>query len=291
MVAKSSKKIVIILGETASGKSEVAMKLAELFDGEIISADSWAVYKGFDIGTSKPSKRDQKKIKHHLIDVADPKIGYSAAVFKRQASKAVEDILKKGKLPIISGGTGLYIDSLIYSYGFLPGSNKSEREKYNSMSVEELRHLTVELGYDTGGIDLNNKRRIIRLLENKGKRPTSKPIRDDIIIFGMTIDRDKLKQKIEKRVDDMFRKGLEKEVVDLSKLYGWDIEPMKGIGYREFREYLDGSITLDETKQKIIKNTIDLAKKQRTWFKRNKSIHWVNNSNKIVEILTTHLNK
>ena len=291
MVAKLDKQIVVIVGETASGKSEAAMQVAKKFNGEIITADSWTVYKGFDVGTAKPSQEDRQAIAHHLIDVADPKTGYSAAVFKRQASAAIDDIRGRGKLPVVVGGTGLYVDSLVYSYSFLPPSGIDKRQEYNQMPLTALQKLVEDNGYDTDGIDLNNKRRLIRLLENEGKKPTSSPMRKDTIIFGIQVDRESLRSKATSRVNKMFEDGLVEEVIKLSKLYGWDVEPMKGIGYRELREYLEGSIDIDETKQRIIKDTMDLAKKQRTWFGRNKSIHWVNNSDQIVEILTTHLNK
>lgn len=290
-MAKIDKQIVVIVGETASGKSEAAMRIAKLFNGEIITADLWTVYKGFDIGTAKPSQEDRRAIAHHLIDVADPKSGYSAAVFKRQASAAIRDIQGRGKLPVVVGGTGLYVDSLVYSYSFLPPSGTDKRQEYNQMSLAELQKLVEDSGYNTDGIDLNNKRRLIRLLENEGRKPTSSPMRQDTLMFGIQIDRDSLRDNVTLRVNKMFDNGLVKEVEQLSKLYGWDVEPMKGIGYRELKEYLDGSIDIDETKQRIIKDTMDLAKKQRTWFSRNKSIHWVNNSDKIVDILTTDLNK
>lgn len=283
--------IVVLVGETASGKSEAAMKIAEHFKGEIINADSWTVYKGFNIGTAKPSTRDRSKVKHHLIDVAEPRSGYNAALFKRQASEVIEDVLKRNRLPIIVGGTGLYVDSLLYSYSFLPTSGDSYREKLNKKSLEELQSMIQKRGYSVEGIDMNNKRRLIRLLENKGRRPTSGPLREDMVVFGLRTERDQLRQNVRTRVDKMFRRGLRAEVSKLSEMYGWDIEPMKGIGYREFREYMEGSINLEETKQKIVKDTMDLAKKQRTWFARNKSIHWVSNSDQIVDILTTFLNK
>jgi tRNA dimethylallyltransferase len=291
MVAKLKELLVVIVGETASGKSEAALKVAKQFNGEIVSADSWTVYKDFDIGTAKPSKAERRLIKHHLLDVANPRDGYNAAIFKREATKRINEILKRGKLPVIVGGTGLYLDSLIYDYSFLPDSNVDVRSSYNSMSLGELRQLVSKLGYDTTDIDMSNKRRIIRLIENKGKRPVSKPMREDVIIFGIQLDRSKLETNIQKRVDTMFSNGLENEVKTLAKKYGWSIEPMKGIGYREFKDYFEGSITIDDVKKRITQNSLNLAKKQRTWFKRNKSIQWVSNSSKIVDILTTHLNK
>ena len=143
------KPIVVIVGATASGKSKLAMEIAKYFNGEIITADSWTVYRGFDIGTAKASNDDQKLIKHHLLDVTTPDKGFSAAVFKRLANLAINDIQGRGKLPIIVGGTGLYIDSLIFDYSFLPAHDKYSRLALNALSIEELLKITVNKGFDT----------------------------------------------------------------------------------------------------------------------------------------------
>ena len=291
MVATRKEPLIVIVGATASGKSDVAMFLAEKFNGEIINADSWSVYKGFDIGTAKPSLNDQTLIKHHLLDIAEPKDGFSAAIFKRLALAAIDEIHSKNKIPILTGGTGLYIDSILYDYSFLPGSAASLRQKYNSMSIDALRQEIVKLQYDTEGIDLNNKRRLIRLLENKGIRPSAKSLRPNTLILGINLDQEILESRIENRVDSMFEAGLESEVRELSEKYGWDIEPLKGIGYREFKKYFEGNQTLLETRSMIIKDSIQLTKKQRTWFKRNNSIQWESRKSKIVIIVTTYLNK
>jgi len=291
MVSSKKEPLIVIVGETATGKSDLAMLLAEKFKGEIINADSWSVYKGFNIGTAKPNKSDQDTIRHHLIDIADPKDGYSAAIFKRQAISAIKEIKYRNKLPILSGGSGLYVDSVLYDYSFLPASPSLLREKYNSMSIELIRQEIVNLNYDTNGIDLNNKRRLIRLLENGGVRPKSRSLRPNTLILGVSVDQQILKNNLEKRVNKMLTAGLENEVRELSEIYGWDIEPMKGIGYREFRNYFQGIQSLDETRAMIIKDSLQLAKKQRTWFKRNNSIQWVSNRSNIVTIVTTFLNK
>jgi tRNA dimethylallyltransferase len=291
MVATKKEPIIVLVGETASGKSELAMFLAKEFNGEIINADSWAVYKGFDIGTAKPSSSERLNVKHHLIDVADPLEGYSAAVFKRQAMVAISKIHSRNKVPILTGGTGLYIDSVLYDYSFLPPSSPGLREKYNLMTIDELREEIIKLKYDTVGIDTNNKRRLIRLLENKGVRPEAKLLQEEVLILGISIETEVLKDRIEKRVDSMLTAGLENENRRLAKKYGWGIEPMKGIGYREFKAYFEGTKSLAETRDMIIKDSLQLTKKQRTWFKRNNSIHWVSKKSNIVMIVTTYLNK
>jgi tRNA dimethylallyltransferase len=285
------KPLIVIVGETASGKSDVALELAMKLNGEIINADSWAVYKDFNIGTAKPSDIDQSKVRHHIIDVAEPSNGFSAAEFKRLAFLAINDIYKRHKIPIIVGGTGLYIDSLIYDYSFLPPSTKSDREYYESLSLNVLIKKCHELGYDTKKIDINNKRRVIRLLENKGIYPTSEPLRENTLILGIEIDKNSLESNIYRRTQNMIKKGLEAEVRELAHKYGWAIEPMKGIGYREFRDYFEGNIDKQDLINQINKDTLKLVKKQKTWFKRNKSIQWLANREEFVEVATTFLNK
>jgi tRNA dimethylallyltransferase len=285
--------LVVIVGETASGKSTLALALAEKFNGEIVCADSWTVYKGFDIGTAKPTTRDLTRVPHHLLDVADPKEGFSAAVFKRLANTAITDIQNRGKLPFLVGGTGLYINSVIFDYGFLPPSSPQLRAELNELSLTELLTRVEEVGFDITDIDLHNKRRVIRLIENNGVRPSRKSLREQTIILGLHMPREQLSDNIVRRVDAMLAAGLEQEVQVLAAMYGWEVEPMKGIGYREWQPYFAGQQSLAETRQRIIKASLDLAKRQRTWFKGNKSIHWLLTERKTteaVDLLTTFLN-
>lgn len=286
--------LIVIVGETASGKSSLALEVAERLDGEIVCADSWTVYAGFDIGTAKPSAEDRERVPHHLLDVADPAQGFSAVVFQRLANQAIADIHKRGKLPLLVGGTGLYVDSVIYDYSFLPAPEPGIRQRLESLSLESLLAQADKLGLDTSTVDIRNKRRIVRLIENNGQIPTKHDLRQNTIVCGLRIPRDQLQQRIEQRVDDMIATGLEDEVAKLAERYGWSVEPMKGIGYREWQAYFTGQQTLEETRQRIIKATVDLAKRQRTWFKRNNSIHWLDNSDKVtatVDLATTFLNK
>lgn len=285
--------LIVLVGETASGKSELALWLAERFNGELICADSWTVYKGFDIGTAKPLLSERARVPHHLLDVADAREGFSAAVFQRLANTAIHNISSHGSVPFLVGGTGLYIDSVLYNYGFLPPSNPELRSELNQLSLSEVLARAESLGLDTAGIDLRNKRRLIRLIENNGVWPSKQELRVNTVILGLSVPRQELLGNIERRVDAMLAIGLEQEVQELAKEYGWDAEPMKGIGYREWQAYFNGTQTYDETRQEIIKSTLDLAKRQRTWFKRNKSIHWLTTDDKraqAVDIITTLLN-
>lgn len=282
--------LVVIVGETASGKSALAMKLARQFNGEIITADSWTVYKDFDIGTAKPTPEEQAEIPHHLLDVADPKDGFSAPLFQGRALKAISDISNRGKIPIMVGGTGLYVDSVIYNYQFLPGSSPEERAWLNRLPLAALHERAEAMGLDTTGIDMRNKRRMIRLIETNGARPTKEPLRPNTLVLGVRLEREQLRERVEKRVEHMFAAGLEQEVRALAEQYGWDVEPMKGIGYREFYDYFNGAQTLEVTKERIVAATMNLAKRQRTWFKRNEDVKYPCNFEESVELTTTLLN-
>jgi tRNA dimethylallyltransferase len=293
-VANVTAPLLVIVGETASGKSSLALELAQRLDGEIVCADSWTVYRDFDIGTAKPTKLERALVPHHMLDIADPRGGFSAAVFQKIAQPVISGIQARGKLPILVGGTGLYIDSIIYNYGFLDAPPAEVREELNKLSLETLLDRAEKRGLITKVIDTRNKRRVIRLIESDGRLPTKQPLRPNTLAVGLEVPREELRERITARVDGMLEAGLEAEVQQLAQLYGWDTEPMKGIGYREWKAYFQGSQDLIETREKIIKNSMDLAKKQRTWFKRNKSIHWINYRGElqdIVALVTTNLDK
>jgi tRNA dimethylallyltransferase len=284
-------KLLVIIGETASGKSDLALRLAQEFNGELICADSWTVRREADIGTAKPSLEEQKLVPHHLLDVVGPDEDFTAAVFKNLANSAIQDISNRSKLPILVGGTGLYIDSILYDYGFLPAGDRKEREQLNNMSVQGLLQKIYEIELDPGDVDVRNKRRLIRLIETNGAVPVRKPARKDTLILGLKVEREELRSRIEMRVDNMLAAGLEAEVHSLVERYGWGCEALKGVGYAQWRGYFEDQISLDEVRQKIIKATLDLAKRQRTWFKRNKSIHWFStpvNWTEIVDLVTTN---
>ncbi|MFZ1483470.1 MAG: tRNA (adenosine(37)-N6)-dimethylallyltransferase MiaA [Candidatus Saccharimonadales bacterium] len=283
--------LIVIVGETASGKSALALELAQRFNGEIICADAMTVYKGFDVGTAKPSQQEQSLVPHHLLDVTTAAEGYSAPQFKRAALIVTEDIQRRGRIPILVGGTGLYVDSILYDYSFLQPSSEEQRAFLNDMSLAELIELAKKNGLPIESVDIRNKRRIIRLIENEGAMPQRSELRKNTIVFGIVQTKEGLEERITQRVDVMIRQGLEQEVAKLSAQYGWDVEPMKAIGYREWQDYFNGTQTLELTVERIISGTKRLAKKQRTWFKRNNSIHWVSNRDEVVATTTTFLNK
>lgn len=251
--------LVVIVGQTASGKSDLALKLAEKYDGEIICADSRTVYKGMDIGTAKPTKQDQSRVPHHLLDVIDPEQPFTVSAFKDLADQAIDDILKRGKVPFLVGGSGLYIDAVIYNYNF--AGSDGPRDAQNP------RHLSADAP----------------------KRPLE--LRANTLILGMNIEPEELKQRIGKRVDVMVEGGLVDEVKQLGERYGWDIPPMQAPAYKSFRSYVEGAQSLEQAKAQFAVYDSQLARKQRTWFKRNKSIQWLDDPREADVLVAKFLNK
>lgn len=286
--------LIVLVGQTASGKSALALQIAQRFNGEIICADSWTVRREVSIGTAKPSPDEQQLVPHHLLDIVEPYEDFTAAVFKELATNTIQEIAGRGRLPIMVGGTGLYIDAVLYDYGFLEQGNRTARESLNSLTADELVAEVEARGLELGDVDVRNKRRLIRLIETDGAQPVKQSLRDNTLILGLQTDRDILKVRITTRVEAMLTAGLEHEVRGLVDRYGWDCEALKGVGYAQWRSYFEGVQSLSETRQKIIKATNDLAKRQRTWFKRNKSIQWLTTPveiDTVVDMVTTFLSK
>lgn len=287
------KPLLVIVGETASGKSALALYLAERYNGEIISADSRAIYKGMDIGTAKQSREDRKKIPHHCLDIVNPDEAFTAADFKSHAMAAIDDISKRGKLPIIVGGTGLYVDAVLYDYQFNAPADPGLRAELQKLSVAELQQRLKERGIALPS-NPQNPRHLVRTLETGGQQAERAPMRQNTLILGLAPGRDELRERINIRVEAMVDSGLEKEVRNLADLYGFDIPPMQTIGYQEWQGYFSGTATLGTTQELIVKNTLAYAKRQRTWFRRNNSVHWLYNREEItnsVDLMTTLLNK
>jgi tRNA dimethylallyltransferase len=266
--------VIAIVGETASGKSALAMQLAERFNGEIICADSRTVYKGMDIGTAKPSHADQTKIPHHLIDVVLPNEPFNAADFKRLAVAAIDEIHDRNRLPILVGGTGLYVDSVLYDFEFRAPADPTLRAKLQKMTVLELQQALAEKGIPLPHND-KNPRHLVRSLETEGKVPERQPLRGNTLIIGLEIEREQLKKRVQKRIDVMLTAGLLEEVEKLADEYGWETPALQATSYRAFRPYFEQESDLEVAKQRFIWNDLSLAKRQRTWFKRNKDIQWV----------------
>lgn len=267
--------LVVIAGPTASGKSEVAMKLALEYGGEIICADSRTVYKGMDIGTAKPSLEDQRLVQHHLLNVVEPNERFTAADFQKLALQAIKDIRSRGKIPFLVGGTGLYIDSVILDYKFDVNYDPVLREKLEGMTLEEL--------YDyckTNNIKLpenhKNKRYVVRNIERKGAvvRSNKQNISTSIVVAVAT-EKDELRNRIVQRTEHIFESGVVKEAKLLGEMYGWNSEAMTGNIYPIIHKVLENELTIDQAKEKFITQDWRLAKRQMTWLRRNKFIQWM----------------
>ena len=283
--------VYVIGGPTASGKSKLAVELAKKNNGEIISADSMQIYKEMNIGTAKITKEEMQGIKHYLIDIVSPNERYSVSNFKNDAELAIEEILKKGKTPIIVGGTGLYIDSLIYGIEFQDEEIDTEyREKLNKIAenegLEKLYNKAKEIDPEAmKKISINDKKRIIRVLEiyhKTGKTKTKqeiesrkKELKYNFKVFAIDMDREKLYSRIEKRVDMMVDEGLIGEVKGILEKYNQFPTAMQGLGYKETVEYLQNKISKEEMIEKIKKETRHYAKSQLTWFRKNKTTIWL----------------
>ncbi len=282
-----NKPLIVIVGETATGKTQLSLNLARLFNGEIICCDSRTIYKDMIIGTASPSQDERRIVKHHLLNVIDPLHPISAAEFKQLCTQAIKKIQDNSKIPFLVGGSGLYIDSVIYNYSF--NDDEKGRQELKELSIEELKAIINKTKIP---MPINNKnpRHLISAITNNGIF-NDKKIIDNCLIIGIKADNELIKENIRQRINSMFEKGLEDEARSLSKKYGWESEPMKSIGYREFRQYFEGKSTINEVKTNLIKDTLSYAKRQRTWFKRNKNIHWIEKQSQAVELITTFLNK
>ena len=240
-------KVLVILGATSTGKSSLAIQLAEKFDAEIISADSMAVYKNFDIGTAKPNADELKRVKHYLIDILEPYEKFSVVEFVGRAEKIISDINSRGKIPIVVGGTGLYIQALVEGYKFSDVGASGEIPKSRTSYFSEVGNLK----YET-------------------------------LVIGLTLNRDKLYERINERTKKMFDAGLIDEVEKLLRSgVSSDCQAMLGIGYKEVVECLEKNLTVEETISKVSQATRNFAKRQMTWYRRMGYIKWISAEEKI----------
>lgn len=290
-------KVIVICGPTASGKTALSIELAKKINGEIVSADSMQIYKDMDIGTAKPTKQEMGEIKHYLLDFVSPEDRYSVAQYKQDAKKAIKEIINKGKTPIIVGGTGLYVDSLIYEIEYndikLDEEYRKKLEKIaEEQGLEELYKKAVEIDPEAmKKISQNDKKRIMRVLEiyhSTGKTKTEQekesrknPVEYDYRVFAINWDREILYQRINKRVDIMVEQGLIEEVKEILDKYDKFPTAMQGLGYKEVVDYLNGIYTKEEMIEKIKLETRRYAKRQLTWFRKNKQTIWLDGTNDI----------
>ena len=278
-------KIIIIAGPTACGKTAISLKIAHEIDGEIISADSMQIYKEMDIGTAKIQKCEMESIPHHLLNIVFPNEKYSVANYQEDAFNIINEIHKRGKIPVVVGGTGLYIHSLICDVDFThTSSNNSFRNEMALLSNEELYKMLIKADpCSAKRIHINDKKRIIRRLEiiNDGgdaekksfdfRRPNTNY---DFINICLTMPRDILYNRINERVDIMIKNGLVAEVKSLYKKYSMKCSSMLAIGYKEIINAINGNISIDQAIADIKQNTRRYAKRQMTWFKREANFKW-----------------
>lgn len=287
------KPLIILTGPTAVGKTRLSLLLAKSINGEIISADSMQVYRYMDIGSAKIKKEDMQGIPHHLIDVLSPLEDFNVVTFQRMCKECMEDIYKRGKIPILTGGTGFYIQSVLYDIDFTENKEDScfRLELENLAKTKGALYLHEMLRkvdpVSAEEIHANNVKRVIRALEyheqtgetislhNETQRRKESAYRS--CYFVLNDERDKLYERINQRVDEMLAEGLVEEV---EKLAGMgctrDMVSMQGLGYKEILSYLAGDITLEEATERIKRDTRHFAKRQITWFKREKDVIWVN---------------
>ena len=283
--------VIVIAGPTASGKSNLAVELAKKINGEIISADSMQIYKEMDIGTAKIRKEEMQGIKHYMIDIISPDKRYSVSSYKKEAEKCIKEIISKGKKPIICGGTGLYIDSLIYNIEFLEEEiDESYRNELNEIAktegVEKLYSKAMEIDPQAmEKISRNDQKRIIRVLEIYHKTGKTKTVQDlesrknevkyDYKVFAINMERQLLYDRINKRVDKMINGGLIDEVKYILEEYNEFPTAMQGLGYKEVIDYLNNNLSREEMIEKLKMDTRRYAKRQITWFKKNKETYWL----------------
>lgn len=299
--------MIILLGPTAVGKTKLAIELAKVLNGEIISADSMQVYRGLDIGTAKPTLEERQEIPHHLIDIRNPDEEWTVSDFVGESKNSKGKIQKKGKTPIIVGGTGLYLWALLEGFAFpITPADKEIRAK---LEIEPVSALSARLSavdpIAASKIHANDKKRIIRSLEVY--ELTGKPISElqkkrvgtapclpagrnsfagsDYTLIGLNLPREELYEKINRRVDIMIEKGLIAEVEGLlAKGYSKDLNSFQALGYKEAIEFLDGQWTMDEMTDELKKRTRRFARRQMTWFRRFKDVKWFSQAEKDVII-------
>ena len=292
-------KIIVIVGPTASGKTDLSLALAKKYNGEIVSADSRQVYKKMDIGTAKPVKDFGLQtsdyivqgIRHHLMDMVNPDANFSLADFKKAAIEAIHDILQRGKLPIVVGGTGLYIWALVDNLDIPKVQPDSKlRKELEGKSLAELVRLLQEKDPESAHkIDLKNPRRVIRGLEvvlSSGESFVEQQTKSEPIFtalqIGLKISKEELYRRIDERIDRQIADGLVEEVTKLvSEGYSWDLPSMSGIGYKEIGQYFRGEVPLAKAIEILKTNTYKYAKRQLTWFKRDARIQWIGSSDLI----------
>lgn len=266
--------LVVIVGPTASGKTSAAIQLAEECGGEIICADSRTIYRGMDIGTAKPSTEEQARVPHWGIDLVEPGQRFTAADFKNYANKKIEEIRQRGKIPFLVGGTGLYIDAVVFDYQFGGDMNIIQRKRLNSLTIDELVGYCIKSNISLP--DNKSKRRLVRAIERGGAKVSKRDVPvDNSIIVGVTTDKSILDERITRRTERLFKDGVVEEATRLRGRYGWENEALTGNIYRVIALHICGELSEADMKKEAVALDRRLAKRQMTWFKRNPYIKWL----------------
>ncbi|WP_249028767.1 tRNA (adenosine(37)-N6)-dimethylallyltransferase MiaA [Tannockella kyphosi] len=281
-------KVIVIVGPTSVGKTKLGVELAKEFNGEVISGDSMQVYRTMDIGTAKVTKEEAQGIVHYLIDIKDPKESYSVKEFQEQVRFYIQDITSRGKLPIIVGGTGLYIKAALYDYTFEESETDHEAytKKFEEYSNEQLHQYLQTIDENSAKeLHPNNRRRIVRAIEifettgitkSENHEKQEHVCLYNALFIGLTLPRDVLYQRIDQRVHVMMENGLEKEVEQLIDAgMQREDQSMKGIGYKEWFDYIEDKQSLEQTVSLIQQHSRNLAKRQYTWFKNQFEMYWI----------------
>lgn len=283
MRVEMNNRVIAVVGATASGKTSYAIELAKKINGEIISADSRLVYKGMNIGTAKPTIDEMQEIPHYMIDVVEPEYNYSVGLYVKEAKKHITDIISRGKVPIVVGGTGLYFRVLLENYDLPDVKPDYElRKELSSYSYEELLEMLTKLDEKAANsVEKNDKKKLIRYIEiiKLAGKPLDlvrgvKEKEFNVEWVGLNFPREILYDRINKRVDLMIEQGLIDETKKLLQKHGRISNITDTIGYREVLSYLDGELSLDVAKDKLKQNTRNYAKRQLTWFRKNEQINW-----------------
>ena len=264
------------------------MRIALKHNGEIVAADSRTVYRGLDIGTAKPSPEDQRLVPHHLIDVCVPDEPFNAAIFKDLAAKAIAGIQARGRLPILVGGTGLYVDAVIFDYRFGSPADDTRRSRLNALSVEELQQLCRYKNIDMP-INSRNKRHLVRAIELGGLLKPKRRLRPNTLVVGVATDREELRRRIGQRVQHMLEAGVLDEVASAGVAYHWQGEALKGNVYRVLRNVVEGKKSVVEATDELVQSDMALAKRQMTWFRRNPDIVWSPDPDRLLKSVDTFL--
>lgn len=267
--------LIVIVGPTASGKTGLAVKIAKEYDGEVISADSRAVYRGLTIGTAKPSHEEQEGIPHWGIDLVEPNERFTAADFQRYTNKKVAEIRTRGHVPILAGGTGLYIDAVLYQFEFpKTSSDTSRRDELSALTLDQLYEYCLKNNVMLPE-NKKNKRYIVNTILRDGQTLKRRhELNENTIVVGITTEKTILRSRINDRAKMIIDQGVVEEALAVSSCYGWESEAMTGNIYPLIHEYIEDKISKDELELKFATKDWQLAKRQLTWLRRNEHIYW-----------------